>query len=89
MTTDHSHQVAGFLFTDPRVSHIQMIPELALVFAEKLDEYKNAIEWMSGSPSFAPDEEAHDGWVKIRDSLLRWPDANAASPQAQAGQEGG
>lgn len=39
-------------------------------------ELKEALEtacdvaiWMSGSPSFSPEGEAHDGWVKQRERL--------------------
>ena len=71
MVTEHSLQVAGSLWCDPRTSHLVMIPELALVFAEKLDEYKEAIIWMSGSPSFSPESESWDAWQKLRDTLLK------------------
>ena len=71
MPTEHSLQVAGSLWTDKRTAHLMMIPELAMVFAEKLDEYKDALIFMSGAPSFEPDGVAWEEWVKIRDSLLK------------------
>ena len=58
-------------------------PGLDLVFAEKLNEYKAAIIWMSGSPSFSPEGEGWDGWVKIRDSLLQWPAGPVGSGQKE------
>lgn len=35
----------------------------------------DAVVWMSGSPSFAPEGEAHAGWVKIRGGMDAWFDA--------------
>ncbi len=34
-----------------------------------LDEADQDIVWMSGSPSFAPDGQAHFGWKKVRERL--------------------
>lgn len=33
------------------------------------DVLYGAVIWMSGSPSFGPEGEAHEGWVKVRESV--------------------
>ncbi len=75
MATAHSRGIAAQAWCDPRTSHLIMEPELAEVFAEKLDKYKEAIIWMSGAPAFAPEGEAWQGWQMIRDTLLKNPDS--------------
>jgi hypothetical protein len=44
------------------------VEELRQALRDALD----AIVWMSGSPSFGPDGEAHEGWVKVRDQMDPW-----------------
>ena len=74
MATAHSRGIAAQAWCDPRTEKLVMIPELAEVFAETLDRYKDALIWMSGSPSFSPEGEAWEAWQKIRDTLLKWPE---------------
>ena len=74
MATAHSRGIAAQAWCDPRTKHLVMIQELAEVFAETLDRYKDAIIWMSGSPSFSPESEAWGHWQEIRDTLLKYPE---------------
>lgn len=48
-------------------AHREQPPEDAL--RQALNDALDAVVWMSGSPSFGPDGEAHEGWVTIRESL--------------------
>ena len=78
MATAHSRGIAAQAWCDPRTSHLVMIPELAEVFAETLDRYKDAISWMSMSPSFSPEDEVFwQHWKEIRDTLLKYPEKTA------------
>ncbi|KKL51365.1 hypothetical protein LCGC14_2296220 [marine sediment metagenome] len=47
-----------------------MDPELAEVFAEKIDKYIDALMWCSGSADFAPEGQAHSGWKKLCRPLI-------------------
>ena len=71
MASEKSIQVAGSCWCDPRTETIQMDVRLAEVFAEKIDQYIEAIIWMGGATDFRPEGMAHEGWLKIRDGLLR------------------
>ena len=70
MVTELSLQTASRIWCDPRTEHLTMNLELATVFAEKLDEYKDAIIWMSGSSDFAPEGQAGKHFREIRENLL-------------------
>ncbi len=35
-----------------------------------IEEYRDALIWCSGSPSFGPDGEAREGWLRICQPLL-------------------
>lgn len=64
-------EVAAKCFSDPRVSHINMDPVLAVVFAEAIGEYIDALQWCEGSYDFAEDGRARVGWKKIVEPLIR------------------
>lgn len=66
-----SSDVAVRCWDDPRVSHLNMDPILAVVFAEVIEEYIDALQWCSGSEDFAKDGHARVGWEKIVEPLLR------------------
>jgi hypothetical protein len=63
--------IAARCWCDPRVSDREMDSELAEVFAEKIEEYINALRWCGGSSDFAQDGEAREGWEKIVLPLLK------------------
>ena len=69
-TSTIAAQRAGQAWCTPETSHIYMIPELAQAFAEILDEYIGAIQWMSAASDFDEDGQAHLGWVKLRKKRL-------------------
>jgi hypothetical protein len=66
-----SKQIAGRIWTDPRVSDRVLDPELAEVFAEKLAEYIEALQWCSAASDFQEGGEAREGWLKTRHLLER------------------
>lgn len=39
-------------------------------FAERIEKYREALIWCSGSPSFGPDGEAREGWLRVCQPLL-------------------
>jgi hypothetical protein len=41
--------------------------------ADEIDRLRDALFWCGGSPSFAPDGEAHEGWEKLVGPLMREP----------------
>ena len=71
MATEHSLGIAAQAWCDPRTSNLVIEPALAEVFAEILDKYREAIIWMSASPSFRSGGEAFTGWLKIQETLLK------------------
>lgn len=70
MCSEKAIQVAAQCWCDPRTSDRVMDSELATVFAEKIDAYIGALQWASGSPSFAPGGEARTGWEKVAKELM-------------------
>ncbi len=54
--------------------------EAALV--EALRDMTDLVIWMSGSPSFSPEGEAHEGWKKRRDGIDKAVTVLAAHEQA-------
>lgn len=62
--------IAAQAWCDERTSHLEMDPELTEVFAEKIDQYLDALIWCSGSADFAEGGQAHKGWVKTCVPLL-------------------
>jgi hypothetical protein len=45
--------------------------ELMLDAADEIDRLRDALFWCGGSPSFAPGGEAHEGWEKMVEPLMR------------------
>jgi hypothetical protein len=45
--------------------------ELMLRAADEMERLLSALSWCSGSPSFAPEGEAHAGWQAVAGPLLR------------------
>ena len=70
MPSEKAIQEAATSWCDPRTSDREMDVALATVFAEKIDLYREALIWCSGSPSFAPGGEARVGWEKLAKELL-------------------
>ena len=54
-----------------KVAHQKSLSALAGM-REALANAVGVIQWMSGSPSFAPEGEAHKGWIKARSELAKW-----------------
>ena len=70
MPTQKAIYVAAQCWCDPRVSDRTMDSELAMVFAEVIDEYIEALQWCSGSADFGASGKAKIGWDKITPPLL-------------------
>ena len=68
--SEFAKQVAAQCWCDPRTSGIEMDVRLAEVFAEKLDQYIEALHWCSGSRDFSPGGQAREGWIKVQKELL-------------------
>lgn len=64
-------EVAARCWDDPRIAHLQMDPILAVVFAEAIGEYVDALQWCSGSEDFSVGGHARVGWEKIAEPLVR------------------
>jgi hypothetical protein len=47
---------------------IAAAPDLYAALSDAID----TIIWMSGSPSFSPEGEAHEGWLKQRENISRY-----------------
>ena len=62
--------IAARAWCTPTTSHITMVPELATVFAEIIDDYREALIWCSGSADFGPGGQATKGWDKICKPLI-------------------
>lgn len=61
---------ASQCWCDPRAQGIVMDITLATIFAEKIDQYREALLWCSAARDFAPDGQAHNGWLKLAKELL-------------------
>jgi hypothetical protein len=48
-----------------------MIPSLALVFAEVIDNYIEALQWCSGSGDFQVEGKARKGWNRLCVPLIK------------------
>lgn len=70
MPTKKALYVAAQCWCDPRVSDRTMDSDMAVVFAEVIDEYIGALQWCSGSDDFAIGGKARVGWDKITLPLL-------------------
>ena len=70
MPSEKAIQEAAGCWCDPRTSDRTMDVALATVIAEKIDQYRDALIWASGSPSFAPGGEARTGWEQVTEALL-------------------
>lgn len=42
-----------------------------LALAALADKLLDAVIWMSGSRDFAPEGEAHEGWIKVREGTVK------------------
>lgn len=64
-------EIEHYKILNPDMERMKIL-EQELQSARKLiDECVEKIEWMSGSPSFAPEGEAHQGWLKVQEFLAR------------------
>lgn len=70
MPTERAIEQAASCWCDPRTSDRVMDVVLATVIAEKIDAYREALIWCSGSPLFQPGGEARLGWEKLTMELL-------------------
>lgn len=65
-----SAEVAAQCWCDPRVSDRVMDVELATVFAEQIEKYRDALLWCTGSGDFQVGGQARKGWLKLVKPLL-------------------
>lgn len=61
---------------DPQSPDARLIAE-SPVLLEALKEMTDMVIWMSGSPDFGPDGQAHEGWLRNRDKVNKALDAIA------------
>jgi len=61
---------AAQCWCDPRTSHIEMDTDLAMVFAETITEYIEALQWCSGLEDFQPEGEAWIGFERVCRPLM-------------------
>jgi hypothetical protein len=61
-------QQAGSLTTES--GEVWHPANLLLQAADEIDALRDALHWCGGSPSFAPDGEAHEGWKAIVGLLM-------------------
>jgi len=63
-------QIAGQIWCDPAVSDRTMDPDLAMVFAKRLNEYIDALEWCEETADFHGRPAWRRGWEKRIKPLL-------------------
>ena len=78
MASQKSLARAAQMWCLPSTSNIEMNTDLAAAFAEELDRKDEALQalyeqwiWMSGSPSFSPNGEAHKGFLESRKTVSK------------------
>ncbi len=77
-TIDNTHAiaVAAQCWCDARAAHIEMDTTLAQIFAEKIGEYIEALQWCGGASDFqrggdgVPEGQARVGFDKICRPLM-------------------
>ena len=57
---------AARLWCLPETEHCSMQPEIAVAMAKLIDQYREALIWMSGAADFTP----YQPWIDIRDNLI-------------------
>jgi hypothetical protein len=67
----HATTVAAQCWCDPRTIRTPMDTVLGTVFAEKIAEYIDALQWCSGSADFGPDGRAWIGFERVCRPLMR------------------
>lgn len=65
MPSEKAIEIAAQCWCDPRTEDRTMDVELAMVFAEQLDKYIEALIWCSGSGDFGEGGIASVGWQKM------------------------
>lgn len=71
MATELARGFAAQAWCDERTARTVMDPILAEVFAEKLDQYIEALRWCGGSADFGDGGQARKGWLKVVEPLLK------------------
>lgn len=66
----HAVTVAAQCWCDPRLMNIEMDTRLGQIFAKKISEYIEALQWCSGSDDFGPGGKAYIGFEKICRPLM-------------------
>ena len=69
--SDFAKGVSARCWYRPATKHIPMIPSLALVFAEVIDNYIEALQWCSGSGDFQVEGKARKGWNRLCVPLIK------------------
>lgn len=69
--SDHARGVASRVWYTPQTENNTMDPALAEEFARIIDQYREALIWCGGSADFGEGGQAHEGWKKICEPLLR------------------
>lgn len=64
--TEKAMHMAARLWTLPTTEHLVMQAEVATAMASLIDEYREALIWMSGATDFSPFEP----WRRIHDKLI-------------------
>lgn len=70
MASSQARMIAAQCWCDDRVSDRVMDVKLAEVFAEQIDEYLEALQWISGAEDFQDGGKARIGFEKIVRPLL-------------------
>ena len=70
MPSEKAIQLAASCWCDERTSATEMDTNLATVFAELIDEYREALQWCGGASDFHSGGKAFIGYRKLADKLL-------------------
>lgn len=82
LVTADAIAIAAQMWCDERTEMNSFDPEVAMVMAEKIDEYLHALSWCGAAPIFSPGGEAYGGYLKVVMPLL-----GTYSPPTQEGDE--
>ena len=70
MPSRKATEIVAQCWCDPRVADLEIDVKLGAVFAEKIDEYIEALQWCGGSADFAHGGQARRGWKNVVKRLL-------------------
>lgn len=69
--SEQARMIASQCWCDKRTEKMAMVPQLAEVFAEKIDKYLEALQWVSACEELQVDGKARKGYERVVQPLIQ------------------